>query len=255
VIARERERDRDTFVYDVEAVADDGTLLESWEGLKLRRMSVNPLGAVWPLPLLAPYLERMIADRIAGSPVSIVLQRASNADRRDRSDSAILSALGDDGIVLRRPDGRPEAIGERFVSASHCADVTMAVAGSSTLGCDIESVTRRSVEIWKDLLAEEGVKLAQVVSRLMGEDADVAATRVWAAVECLRKCGAPVDARLMFSDRSEGCVVLSSGGLSILTACVRIAGLERVVLAVLTGLNTPANGRDHSVLGYEAAGV
>jgi enediyne polyketide synthase len=189
-----------------------------------------------------------MTHRMGVSPVSIVLERTSGRERNERSKSAILSAIGQDVIVVRRPDGRPEVIGERFVSASHCGDVTMAVAGGSPLACDIESVNRRAAELWRALLTEEGCGLAQVLSRLIGDDADVAATRVWTALECLRKYGAPPDARLTLSGHIEDCVVLSSGSLSIITVCVTISGLDRVILSVLTSPDQAATGPEHSVL-------
>jgi len=215
--------------------------------LKLHQMGASLLGAVWPLPLLAPYLER-ITDRTGVSPLSIVLERTSGLERNERSKSAILSAIGQNGIVVRRPDGRPEVIDERCVSASHCGDVTMAVAGGSPLACDIESVNGRAADFWRDLLTEDGFRLAQVLSRLVGDDADVAATRVWTALECLRKYGAPADARLTLCNHNEGCVLLSSGSLSIMTVCVTIAGLDRVILSILTGSDQATTGPDHSVL-------
>jgi enediyne polyketide synthase len=247
-IAKERDNDGDVFVYDVDVVGEDGTLLESWEGLKLRRMGASLFGTDWPLPLLAPYLERM-ACRVGGSPVSIILESGSNRKRTERSNSAILRAIGKHSVVVRRPDGRPEVIGGRFVSVSHCGDVTLVVTGSARLACDIESVASRAANVWNDLLAEEGFRLAQVVSRLLGDDIDVAATRVWTALECLKKFGAPADVRLALSAKGESCVVLSSGSLSVMTVSVTISGLDRVILAVLTGSGPTATIEEHSVLG------
>src|SRR5262249_54961717 len=94
LIARERDRGPGLFVYDVCVVAEDGSLLESWEGLKLRRVSANPLPGGWPLPLLVPYIERCVTDAVAGSQVSIALDCA-NGDRRSRSEGVISLALSD----------------------------------------------------------------------------------------------------------------------------------------------------------------
>jgi hypothetical protein len=52
------------------------------------------------------------------------------------------------------------------------------------VACDI--VARRSPEIWSDMLGVERFKLAEVISRETQETLDVAATRVWTAIECLR---------------------------------------------------------------------
>jgi enediyne polyketide synthase len=253
VTARERESTRDLHVYDVQVIAEDGTVLESWESLKLRRVSPNPSSGVWPLPLLVPYLERMMADGQGRYPVSVALLNG-NGDRRSRSESAIRLALGDDRALVRRLDGKPESVDGHGVSASHSDGVTMAVAGSAPVACDIEPVIRRPLATWNDLLGTQRLKLAQVLSRVPGGDLDVAATGVWAAMECLKKSGAPEHAPLTLSGRNESCAVFSSGSLSIITVCATIAGRPgRTVLAVLSSLNR-AGLNENNPSEYEAAG-
>jgi enediyne polyketide synthase len=254
VIARERESAPDLHVYDVQVIGEDGTVLESWESLKLRRVNPTPPNGIWPLPLLVPYLERMMADGRGGYPVSIALLNGSG-DRRSRSESAIRLALNEDGALVRRLDGKPESVDGRGVSASHSSGVTMAVAGSAPVACDIEPVTGRALETWKDLLGAERLRLAEVLSRVSGGDLDVAATGVWAAMECLRKSGAPVHAPLTLCGRNESCAVFSSGSLSIVTVCATIAGRPgRTVLAVLSSLNR-ARLNDTNLLEYEPAAL
>jgi enediyne polyketide synthase len=254
VVARERESARDLHIYDVVVVAGDGTVLESWEGLKLRRVGPTDLGKNWPLPLLVPYLERMMTDGLGGYTVSVALVNG-NGDRRSRSESAMRLVLGGDQAIVRRLDGKPESMGELSVSASHLESVTMAVAGPSPAACDIEPVTARELAIWKDLLGADRFKLAQVLSRKTGGDFDVAATRVWAAMECLRKAGAPVNAPLTLSGGNESCAMLSSGRLSIVTVCVMIdRGIGRTVLAALSILNRSSLS-DNCGLDYELAGL
>jgi len=93
------------------------------------------------------------------------------------------------------------------------------------------------------------------LSRMTGGDFDVAATRVWAAMECLRKAGAPVNAPLTLSGGNESCPMLSSGRLSIVTVCVMIdRGIGRTVLAALSILNRSSLS-DNCGLDYEPAGL
>jgi len=253
VMARECHTEGDVFFYDVEVIAPDGDLLESWEGLRLKRLSATRPDHAWPLPLLAPYLERLITDMTGVCSISVVLSRAQG-ERPLRSESALRAVLGYDRVLVRRPDGKPELIGDRSVSTSHRGEITIAVAGpsSSPLACDIESVQKRSPLVWKDLLGEERYRLAMWVSQSMAEDANVAATRIWTAMECLRKCGAPIDASLTLSTRGDGSALLRSANLSIVTVSVMIQGPDPIVIAVLTGGQT---GGGRSVMEYEVASI
>ena len=102
------------------------------------------------------------------------------------------------------------------MSASHCGDLTMAIAGHSPVGCDLELVVTRSPAIWCDMLGVERFKLAELISRETQETLDVAATRVWTSIECLKKAGAGTTAPLVFvSAAPNGWVLLASGELKI----------------------------------------
>jgi enediyne polyketide synthase len=121
------------------------------------------------------------------------------------------------------------------VSAAHAGDLTLAVAGPHPLGCDVEPAVARPSAAWRDLLGLERFALAEIVAQRMGEDADAAATRVWAACECLKKAGAMLDAPLVLADTSaDGWVVLSSGALRVAAWVASVPRSEsRLALAVL----------------------
>jgi len=157
-------------------------------------------------------------------------------DRRDRSTRAIESALGTGGVI-RRADGKPEACDGRDVSASHSGDLTMAVAGRSPVGCDIELVSTRPPGIWSDMLGVERFKLAEVISREAQEILDSAATRVWTSVECLKKAGAGLSAPLVFDGVApNGWILLASGELKIASCVIKRNGEKQdLAIAVLTG--------------------
>ena len=143
VRAQEREHFANGFVYDVELTDTEGRVRERWERLHLRAISGTDFKGPWPEGLLTPYVERCLLELIPGASVSVAFERDRTPDqasaRRDRSTRAIESALGACGII-RRADGKPEACDGRDVSASHCGDLTMAVAGHSPVGCDLELV-------------------------------------------------------------------------------------------------------------------
>lgn len=234
VRAREREHAGDTFIYDMEWRGEDGAVCERWEGLRLRVVSGGGRSGPWPEGLLAPYVERRAQELIGGAGVTVVFERDSGAGRRACSDRAIGRAAGNGAGVVRRYDGRPEVAGGLRVSASHAGDLTMAVAGPTALGCDIEPVAERPLPAWRDLLGER-LNLAVLLGRETGDDLGAAATRVWNALECLKKAGAASGAPLALSAATpDGWVLLSSGEYTVASYIASIQGREaRLALALL----------------------
>ncbi|HEX2270284.1 MAG TPA: SDR family NAD(P)-dependent oxidoreductase [Pyrinomonadaceae bacterium] len=236
VHAQEREHIANSFVYDVELTDAEGRVRERWERLHLRAINGADFKGPWPEGLLTPYVERCLLELIPGASVSVAFERDQMLDRRDRSTRAIERALGASGII-RRADGKPEARDGRGVSASHCGALTMAVAGNSPVGCDLELVVTRPRELWSDMLGVERFKLAEVISRETRETLDIAATRVWTSIECLKKAGAGMAAPLVFAGAAlDGWVLFASGELKIASCVVQRDGeKEDLAIALLTG--------------------
>jgi enediyne polyketide synthase len=236
VHARERSRQSNSFIYDLCVTGADGRVRGRWEGLRLRAIGDAPPQDSWTDALLCPYLERRVQELINRSAISFALVRDAQAERRARSDKAIRLALGEEVAILRRADGKPEAAGSRAVSAAHAGDLTLAVAGSSPLGCDIEQVVSRPASVWLDLLGGNRYELAGFIARTANEDEAVAATRVWAASECLKKVGAAMDAPLLLNaSTTDGWLLLASGNFLIATYPAQIKSHEaKVMIAVLS---------------------
>ncbi|HEY0728325.1 MAG TPA: polyketide synthase dehydratase domain-containing protein, partial [Pyrinomonadaceae bacterium] len=236
VRAQERERFANGFVYDVELSDTEGRVRERWERLHLRAINGAEFEGPWPEGLLTPYVERCLMDLVPGANISIAFERDRTSDRRDRSTRAIERVLGAN-CVVRRVDGKPQACDGREVSASHSGDLTMVVAAHGPVGCDLEVVAPRSSVVWTDLLGVERFKLAEIICRETQETLDVAATRVWTSVECLKKAGAGMTAPLIFAGASaNGWVLLASGELKIASGVVRTDGAkEELAIALLTG--------------------
>lgn len=240
--ARERWRKGATFLYDVEVSAADGSILERWEGLRLHAVDAAALPAAMTESLLGPYLERRAGELVPGAAVYVALRRDAEADSPLRTERAVSQAIGAAARILKRPDGRPELIedseagrGHKVgVSVAHSGELTLAVVGPGPLGCDLEAVSPRADNVWRELLGEERFALARLVAGEMNEDLAVAATRVWTASECLKKAGAQINSPLVFvKGEGDAWVKLASGPLVILTypACVR--GVEQRVVAAL----------------------
>ncbi len=237
VTARERSRHGGTLVFDVDVRYGDGELAERWHGLRLR---VPEGGAAAPpclaVPLAAVYLERRCQDLVATT--DLVLAMENGSDRERRRERALARVL-DGGGVLYRADGKPETAGReteggRAVSLAHSGELTLAVAGPAAVGCDVELVTHREDEVWRDLLGERRCELWEILMRDDGEEADTAATRIWTVLESLKKAGQPDDAPLVLAETTkDGWVVLRSGPHLAATVVLPLGGSgQRYAFAV-----------------------
>src|SRR5262249_35432545 len=142
----------------------------------------------WPDALLAPYLERRLEELIPETAVRVVVERnrtnESSADgpprpRAETTNATIRQALGRPAAISRRADGKPLLAEYESVSAAHARDLTLAVAAESGVACDLELITIRPADVWRDLLGEEKFKLAERIAREQSETTEAAATRVW----------------------------------------------------------------------------
>ncbi|MFZ0771783.1 MAG: SDR family NAD(P)-dependent oxidoreductase [Candidatus Sulfotelmatobacter sp.] len=223
VHAQRRWREGANYCYDVELRTADGVLRERWEELQLRKVA-DSADRVWPDPLVAAFLEWRVEEAIPATAVAAAFERGHAVDRRSRSERAIQKALGSPQHLVRwRADGKPEVQAEMAVSAAHANGLTLAVAGPQTVACDLEAVCSRPEQVWRDLLGSERWRLAELIAREAGEDFQTAATRVWTALESLKKAAAPPDIPLVllsWSQEKPSCVSLAASGFMIATSIV-----------------------------------
>ena len=97
---------------------------------------------------------------------------------------------------------------------------------------------RRSGEEHRDIQRRIRLELPPVAHRARAADDDTAATRVWAAGECLKKAGATLNAPLVLSPSPakapDGWVLLSSGRLTSATFVGPVRGVEgKLALAIV----------------------
>ncbi|HST49792.1 SDR family NAD(P)-dependent oxidoreductase [Jatrophihabitans sp.] len=240
--AVERHRDGDTYLYDLDVRDPAGRLVERWEGLRLQAVRKQDGSGPWLAGLLGPYLERRTEPNLDGIGLrcAVVPDGAhpayGQAARREQTARALSWALGRPTTVRYRPDGKPEVGGGVEVSSSHTAGLTFAVAGGPRpVGCDVEVVTGRSDQDWADLLGPEPFALAQLLSAERGEEFSLAATRVWGAVECLRKVGrARIEPITVGEPGTDRWVTLRAGTARIATFCTTVRDVaEPVVFTML----------------------
>ena len=239
VWAKERSRTADEFIYDVLVRDRDGRLLESWEGLHLRAVENLALHSAWSPPLVAAYLERRLADLLPGSPISVAALVGASAD-------AFQQLLGASITVSHRADGKPEVGGANGtqISSAHSDDLTLAISSERRIACDIESVKAWPTSEWTKLLSTAQREMAGAIAREGGEDFDAAATRVWAAAECLKKAGIPATPSwpLMPGVRDEsGWLSMTSTSGSVATWIGSVQGsASPVAFAVFAHSDAPA---------------
>ena len=238
--ARERLQDGDSYVYDIDVLTTSGELVERWEGLTLRAVRKRGGEGPWVPSLLGSYLERS-AERVLGGTRTVVVEPdpatglLEPADRRAQTELAASRAIGGRAGLRYRPDGRPE-IDDGAVSASHGAGLTLVVTGAGQLACDVEVVAERDDYDWATLLGGQQLAVRDLVAEEAGEPASVAATRVWSALECLRKAGVTAQALTLDRCEQEGWVVLSNGNARIATWVTTVNDVpDQVVFAVLSG--------------------
>ncbi|HEX6521296.1 MAG TPA: type I polyketide synthase [Streptosporangiaceae bacterium] len=213
--ARERSRSGDTYLYDLDIYDPSGDVVEQWQGLRLQAVRKQDGSGPWVPALLAPYLERNVEPALSGGLRTAIYPDDAPLDgtesRRQQTAKALSCALGRPAEVSYRPDGMP-LVEDVQVTASHGAGITFAVASHRRVACDVEVAATRSDEEWADLLGPDGLALARMLSSGRGESLSVAATRVWGAIETLRKTG---HATITLADASGPeagrWVVLSSG--------------------------------------------
>jgi enediyne polyketide synthase len=238
--AVERARDGDTYTYDLDVRDSKGSLVERWQGLRLQAVRKAGGAGPWVPVLLGPYLERQAAPFLH-RPVRCAIEpdpAARDGDlRRRQTTLAVSRMLMRPATILHRGDGKPELGGEGMaISASHGAGVTLAVGGAGRVGCDVEVGRERTAEDWQGLLGAGPFALAELLRRERGEELAVAATRVWSAVESLRKSGRVLPGPLLLAEASaDGWVLLQSGRSKIATFATRLHGESHpVIFAIKT---------------------
>jgi enediyne polyketide synthase len=214
VRARQREEHGRDYVWDLEIVDASGAVVEVWTRTRFRALESLAVGGE-ALELLGPYLERRLpALGHVGTPHVLCVDAARG---RARGDEAIRLLLGDGVVLHRRPDGKPE-VESGAVSVSHSDVLTLAVAAGVPIGCDVETITPRSSKLWRDLLGGERADVGEWIAREAAESDAVAGTRVWTAIESLKKAGAPPDLALTVGgELADGWVTLKAGRYRVST--------------------------------------
>ncbi len=226
VNAEEISHQGSTLTYDIRIVNANGEALEEWTGLKLKIVeAITPDS--WSAVTLGPYLQRKMAELAPSSPMTVALDQNHRVAPSGPVDTAFHSE------IYHRPYGRPELQGRKCASLSHSDDLTMLVAGDQLLACDLEAVAGVTCS-WQELLGEQHYALAKLISDRSIEDFDIAATRVWSALECLKKAeigdAAPLS---MLPLHEEHWVLMRSGANLLATFSANVTGRTSPLISAI----------------------
>src|ERR1019366_7583624 len=179
---------------------------------------------------------------VPGSSLAVGVESRPSLKRSAGSVAAQRRALGRIEHIFRRPDGKPMTLKHESLSAAHTRNLTLAVAGAGVVACDVEEVAARSETVWGGLLGSDRHKLAERISRERPEDLNTAATRLWNALECMKKAGLSPEAPLVLdSTTNDGWVLFRSGALTVATCVTAVQGTE-ALLAIGLALNPVIKG-------------
>lgn len=223
--------------YISKVIATDarGNVLEQLTGYRLRILEEHPQNPT-ALELAAP--EARDAQRLEGelqqifqawglSAPAITLGYAPNLgtlpkkQRRLQEQAIVARALTTqlgfreevDFQIQSLASGKPQFKGTETaaldLSLSHCARYCLSSVGENPQGCDIEAITYRSPEDWLALLGlKHGAVLEQLVQQ--GDSYEQAGTRIWSAIEAVRKAFNSCQPAFSIAKRSGRAVLLQT---------------------------------------------
>ncbi|WP_175408879.1 SDR family oxidoreductase, partial [Streptomyces sp. TRM64462] len=265
VRAYETAHDADGYRYDLTVEAADGTLVETWHGLRLKDVGPLPRTEPWTAELLGPYLARALDRLLPDAQADLAVGAPGDGDGDGRPSGrspALASALLGDGrhaYVTRAPDGR--LVAEKgFVSASHHAGHVLVAVADRPVAVDWEGVTdpatvTEPVTVTDpatagrrdDVLGPQAAAAAEQLAALTGEPPQHAFTRAWTCRETLTKLGVDLGTdpgAPLVVDRAadDGWVLLRCGEFRIASLVADVAGLPHPV-AVSLCVGTPTGAR------------
>lgn len=244
---------------------DDGQVVEKLNGYQLRILehrAENPTAAAlanpsqWDEELLCRELSsRTDAFEMTKPEISLVylpdLHALSATERHQRELPVFQQTVGrllNQGAELSQnihiswlESGKPvvEELIEKGadISLSHDELVCLCVAGWGSQGCDIAPITQRSRQDWIALLSRSRELLMQQLLEAK-DSVDLAGTRIWAAVEALRKATNSQDITLAINQqKGDGvlfCGIIANSQMYVLTFPLKLArGPERVIAFVV----------------------
>lgn len=216
ITATEQGNTGDEFTYDITVTENSGVLLQQWNGVVFRAIAG---GKQPPLTLLL---------------ASVALQR--KVDELLGKRGFVSVTIGERSIlahVPKRTDGK-RLPAKGSLSRSHANGTSLIATAEASIACDMEVVVDSPPAAWQALFNEDSAALIEYIQQETGEHFSTVATRVWCALECIRKIGLQHNTPLCFGrSGQDGTVYLEAGDYTLLTCNWLLKGKGSTVLAVL----------------------
>jgi enediyne polyketide synthase len=239
VRARERRTDGPGYVWDVDAVDGNGTLVVSWTGVRLTEAGPLHRTEPWPPALLAVYLERGAAALGLGPALRVTIHTEEvtagevNAGEAAAADAAANGHRAEAG----HGDRTSQQAGIDQASRSHLDGLTLTV----------ETAAGRAACAWvpadsghDTALARAPVwgELREQLRDRLGEPDEIAAARLRTALDCLSKARLPADCAPVISHGAgDGWVLFRTAGAAVASTVVPVIGMTApVVVAIMAAI-------------------
>jgi len=226
--ARERWQRDKRFCYDLQVFSETGVLSEVWQGLELQQIE-DLVWQQWSAPLLANYLARQANSVLLNSIDYLALRYDPETPAQQRSEYAVLEALGKKTEILKRSDGKPEIAGHQL-SCSHSGDYTLAVLSQNLIACDIELVNN-SMAV--ESLGSIDIKMQEHLVDHYHDSPLVAALRLWTVQECLKKAELPLSTPLTIDNNtSSDCLLFTAGDHLLISYLAEFNNSQQLVISL-----------------------
>jgi enediyne polyketide synthase len=204
------------FVYDVEITDQYGNGIQRMDGLRLHSISENDPSMFRTPQLIANMLERRWCE-LSDDGAQVFLHEEPEGGRSFER------------LPGRRADGKPIHIENAAVRA-WSDGVLLQLLSSQDGACDIERVEHREPQMWRDLLGESLFQSAAFLAQRHGEEFDLATTRFWTIMECLKKLGRLSTGSVVSEQYThEGWTLSRCGEYNIGTVPITLSGSHFVV--------------------------
>ncbi len=253
------------YLSQVVATNEQGDVLEKITGYRLRILEEhleNPTAVELANPETRDELklQKVLHDsfkKLSVNPPAIALgyapnlQGKSKQQRRKQERPIITRALKEQlGLTFHESinfriktltSGKPKLIGSSVskldLSLSHCDRYCLCVVGETAQGCDLELITHRTEDDWVALLGKVHTPLMnQLVQG--GDSLDRAGTRIWSALEAVRKAFNDVKLKLVIVEQKEQSVLFKTqtpeGEFLVMTVPIKLTRPPERMVAIVT---------------------